>query len=627
MRSADFGIQDYSKACNGSGFYGGSYCVWLLWILTPVSNYVILEKREGDMKTITVRQWIIRYILIVILPLILTIGILFSYMITSMSNSSVVLSEKTMELYVNQLNENLNSMERILLTIYDNNMDLSYLCVSEDRNQLYMSKIAFANYLNRESIVFDRFDGLFTMIQREDELIYIDEGTQDKVSIKQEMTELAVGGELQNLASSNHWFTRKIGDKNYLMRITQNGRSYCGAWICLEPIADFLRQYCDISGAETAICDRQDKVVSQTSEKSAKLTGLVQEKQRFFWDNNGGLRYAVGYTDSAYANLKFFLFIPTNVVLREVHILEWVAGLVLLMVLGMILIFWKNMNVRIISPCMALGRAMEQIEDDAPLSLEPEPLYEYGKIQQGFNEMKSQIHHLKIQSYEQQIKEQKIHMEYLFGQMQPHFFLNALNVIYSFAEIQRYDLIQEMVMAMVRYLRYVFNNGSKPVALKEELAHIEDFITIQQIRYPDRIIYEKDIDTEIEESGVLPFLLQTFVENCIKYGLRTNQVNTIKISARRSGHQIVIVVSDTGKGFTQEEMQAINGVGEEGEENRIYKVGIRNTRQRLKLMYGDDAEILVGNRECGGAFVNIWFPENSSQRGCEGEEDESTHYR
>lgn len=579
------------------------------------------------MKKITVRQWILRYILIFILPLILTIGVLFSYMITSMSDSSVVLSEKTMELYVNQLNENLNSMERILLTIYDHNADLSYLCVSEDRNQLYMSKIAFANYLNRESIVFDRFDGLFAMIQRKDELIYIDAGTMDKEAVKLEMTGLSTGEELQKLASQNSWFTMKIGNKNYLMRITQNGSSFCGAWICLEPVADSLRRYCDIPGAETAICDRQGNVVSQTSEKSGELTENVQGKQRFVQDRNRGIRYAAGYTDSAYANLHFFLFIPTNVVLREVHILVGIASTVLLMVLGMIFVFWKKMNVRIITPCIDLGRAMEQIEESTSLSLKPEPLYEYGKIQQGFNEMKSQIHHLKIQSYEQQIREQKIHMEYLFGQMQPHFFLNALNVIYSFVEIQRYDLIQKMVLAMVRYLRYVFNNGSKPVALKEELAHIEDFIMIQQIRYPDRIIYEKEVDPEIEESGVLPFLLQTFVENCIKYGLKADQINTIRISARRSGHQIIIVVSDTGKGFTEEEMQEINGEEGMGEENRIYKVGIRNTRQRLELMYGKDAEIFVGNREGGGAIVTIRFPENNSRETEQGEEDESTHCR
>lgn len=578
------------------------------------------------MKKMTVRQWIIRYILIFILPLILTIGILFSYMITSMSNSSVVLSEKTMELYVNQLNENLNSMERILLTIYDNNTDLSYLCVSGDQNQLYMSKIAFANYLNREAIVFDRFDGLFTMIQREDELIYIDAGTRDKDSVRQEMQKLAAEGELQKLALSSSWFTRKISDRNYLLRITQNGSSFCGAFLCMEPIADFLRRYCDIPGAETAICDRQGRVVSQTSEKSGELTGMFQEQQRFLRDRNQGIRYAVGHTESVYANLKFFLFIPTNVVLREVHILVGIAFIVLLLVFCMIVVFWKNMNVRIITPCMDLGRAMEQIEEEAPLCLKPEPLYEYGKIQQGFNEMKSQIHHLKIQSYEQQIREQKIHMEYLFGQMQPHFFLNALNVIYSFVEIQRYDLIQKMVLAMVRYLRYVFNNGSKPVALKEELAHMEDFITIQQIRYPDRIIYEKEVDPEIEESGVLPFLLQTFVENCIKYGLKTDQINTIRISARRSGHQIIIVVSDTGKGFTEKEMQEINEGGGDGGENRVYKVGIKNTRQRLELMYGDDADISVGNGENGGAFVTICFPE-SSREDCRGEEDEGTDCR
>lgn len=559
------------------------------------------------MKKETVRRWIIQYIAVFLLPLMAVIGMLFSYMIKSMSNSSISLLEKTMELFVNQLEENLGSMERILLTVYDNNMDLSYLCVSEDRNQLNMSKIAYSNFLGRQALVADRFDGLFTIVQREDELIYIDAGKQGKDKVKEEIARLAEADGLKELAASHAWFAHEIEGEGYLMRITQNGKSYCGAWICLKPMAGFLQQYSNFKETEVAVCDIRGNTVSQTSEKGGSLARKCMQDSQPARNRLRHTSYVIGRAESPYAHLQFLLFVPARAILLEVHILEGIACLVFALVLALVYLFWRRMKVKIIVPCTRLGEAMEQVESEKPLLLTSEPLYEFGQIQQGFNEMKVQIRNLKIQGYEQKIREQNIHMQYLFSQIQPHFFLNALNVIYSFAEIERYDLIQKMVMAMVRYLRYVFNNGSKPVALKDELSHVEDFITIQQIRYPDRIVYEKEIDPGTEETGILPFLLQTFVENCIKYGLKEDGINRICISVKKAEGRIVITVSDTGKGFTEEELCSINSRDENSD--TVQKLGIRNTRQRLKLAYGDSAEITAENGKQGGAVVRISFPD------------------
>ena len=182
----------------------------------------------------TVRSWIARYIAAFILPLFIVIFILFSYMISGLSSRSVELTQKTMQLYISQLEESMRNMERILSVLYDSNIDLSYLCVSVDDNQMYMSKIAFANYLNREILVCDRFDGMFVVVKREQEDIYIDAGSRGNNLVKAEILNMI--DEKDGLQESflRSWNIVQVDGQYFMLRLVRNGNNYCGAWICLN---------------------------------------------------------------------------------------------------------------------------------------------------------------------------------------------------------------------------------------------------------------------------------------------------------------------------------------------------------------------------------------------------------
>lgn len=366
-----------------------------------------------------------------------------------------------------------------------------------------------------------------------------------------------------------------------------------------------MEKACDILEAQAVVTNSQGDTVSSTVQEASRLL-QAHSGESIFVSDGMGRDYAV--VDARMSNdiLHFYLFVPASILLKDVGMLKIIFSAAVLFVGSLLIIFWKKMKERIIWPCVELSKAMEGIETGQLLEVRQEEILEFKQMRQGFNRMKGQIHELTIQSYEQRLKEQKIHMQYLFGQIQPHFFLNTLNVLYSFAEIERYDLIQQLVLAMVRYLRYIFNNGSKPVKLKEELSHVEDFITIQQLRYPDKILFCKEIESGMEEVGILPCLLQTFVENSIKYGLQEEGTSEICIKVTLQEEKVGITISDTGRGFSDEEIIVINE--ESDNDNGVYKIGIRNTRQRLRLLYGDDAVIRVGNKPESGAVVYICFP-------------------
>ena len=81
---------------------------------------------------------------------------------------------------------------------------------------------------------------------------------------------------------------------------------------------------------------------------------------------------------------------------------------------------------------------------------------EFRMLMSTFNEMIGEIKTLKIKNYETQLQSQKVYLQYLQLQINPHFYLNALNIVYSLAEIGDFKTIQKMILALVKYLRIIF---------------------------------------------------------------------------------------------------------------------------------------------------------------------------
>ncbi len=102
-----------------------------------------------------------------------------------------------------------------------------------------------------------------------------------------------------------------------------------------------------------------------------------------------------------------------------------------------------------------------------------------------FNGMMEQIQELRIHVYEEQLNKQKAELQHLQLQINPHFFMNSLNIIYNLALVKNYALIQEMAISLVQYFRYMFRSNLTFLPLKDELQHIRNYIRIQELRFLD----------------------------------------------------------------------------------------------------------------------------------------------
>jgi hypothetical protein len=182
-------------------------------------------------------------------------------------------------------------------------------------------------------------------------------------------------------------------------------------------------------------------------------------------------------------------------------------------------------------------------------------------------------------------------------QMQPHFLFNSLNAITVIVRDRDTGTATRMLEQLGEMLRRVMrSDGPQEVTLGEELEFTLQYLTIEEMRFPDRLHPVIEVAPGLLEARVPDFLLQPLVEYAIRHGLCMRLGATLlRIEARRVGEDLIISVTDDGPGPVE------TPGGAEG-------VGLANTRARLATLYGARAEFTLTGTEAGGARASVRLP-------------------
>lgn len=185
-------------------------------------------------------------------------------------------------------------------------------------------------------------------------------------------------------------------------------------------------------------------------------------------------------------------------------------------------------------------------------------------------------------------------------QLNPHFLFNTLNAISTLILEQDTALANRMVTKLSNFLRFSLDNDPlQKITLAEELEAIGLYLGIEKVRFEDRLQLEEDIQAEARRALIPSLLLQPLVENAIKYGIaRSEDGGTLRISARVFGGELLLEMSDDGPGVDLEdgEIPGANGVG------------LRNTRERLRELYGDLHGFRLSDTAPHGLTIHIRIP-------------------
>ncbi len=248
---------------------------------------------------------------------------------------------------------------------------------------------------------------------------------------------------------------------------------------------------------------------------------------------------------------------------------------------------------------------------------------EIGKLTQNFNRMLKKIQTLIVDNYTSKIREanaqsKQRHAELraLQAQINPHFLYNTLGTISSLAMLEGVDSISRMAEALSEFFRYSIHKDEIMVTLRDELAQVERYFTIQRIRYGERISLEIDIPVSILDQSLVKLTLQPLVENACIHGLESTGQGKIKIYSRVESEKLMIMIADTGIGIGETELLKIQAALEHPESaeeaGTQYGIGLRNVQARLKLHYGTEYGLEIESEEGEGTTVILKIP---NQRG------------
>lgn len=184
-------------------------------------------------------------------------------------------------------------------------------------------------------------------------------------------------------------------------------------------------------------------------------------------------------------------------------------------------------------------------------------------------------------------------------QLNPHFLFNTLNAISTLILDGANDTANQAVSRLSDFLRYTLDNDPMSrVTLGSELDALDLYLEIEKVRFGDRLIIEKDIDDRAERALVPSLILQPLIENAIKYAITPSEEGgTLRITARVQQGTLAVQLSDTGPGL---------GNGNNGQKSS--GVGLKNTRERLQQLYGDEQAFTLAPNEPTGLTVTINLP-------------------
>ena len=184
-------------------------------------------------------------------------------------------------------------------------------------------------------------------------------------------------------------------------------------------------------------------------------------------------------------------------------------------------------------------------------------------------------------------------------QLNPHFLFNTLNAISTLILDGANKTANDSVTRLSDFLRYTLDNDPmKRVTLGSELAALDLYLEIEKVRFGDRLIIEKDIDERARKALVPSLILQPLIENAIKYAISPSEDGgTLRIRARVQHGTLALQLSDTGPGL---------GNGDNGQKSS--GVGLKNTRERLQQLYGENQAFTLAPNEPTGLAITINIP-------------------
>lgn len=296
---------------------------------------------------------------------------------------------------------------------------------------------------------------------------------------------------------------------------------------------------------------------------------------------------------------------------KQAQMLYIIAAVILIFA---VLLMSNVLSKEITKPLRSLTESMSRVEkgefDKANVDVTMQN--EIGSLGKSYNLMTERIHTLMEQNVYEQKQKRKNELKALQAQINPHFLYNTLDSIIWMSEAGQNDEVVEMTSALAKLLRQSISNNHEQVELGQEMEYVRNYLTIQKMRYQDKLEYSIQIEPSIRHVKIVKLALQPIVENAIYHGIKyKGSKGTLKISAYAEEKDVCILVEDDGIGMNEETLSRIFDSSKKSHKQN--GVGVPNVQKRLKLYYGERYGVSYESVLGTGTRAIIRIPQQGGQ--------------
>lgn len=572
------------------------------WYLICIAAGDKMSKPTSIIKKISVQMTLIVAILLAALILSNV------YSLAVVQNNAVANSKQALSYHVNNIQNNLNNASMDLLELFDTHID-SFLHYREmTSEQQYFALIELRKSMSAKVSRGGATDMFFMVIPDEDLLagfisnqIYAKEILLLSDYIKSYEFEATRG------KTRDEWLTFDIEGQAYLLKVLQYADVVFGTVVKSNTLISPMLEVAS------------DQSIYYLSNSAGDILSATSSQGTAFAEGDSTHQGYLHISQSVPEFGSITNIVEKRNVLFGLETIQWVIiGLSVVAIIVLPIIF-RSFSKNLFQPIVQLNQGAKEVERGNWDYEMPEKTVslEFNRLFKSFNSMTREIKTLKIVSYEEKLERHKAELKFLQMQLKPHFFLNAISTVSSLTFYNKNAEIRQLIDYLSNHLRYMFKGGLTQVQIIEEMQHVDNYIQMQVLRYPDRIFYMTDISEGVSTHKVPQYIIHTFVENTFKHALSHKEMLSVFIKAEQvvqDGTDFVrILIEDDGDGFPPEVVKKFSDENSTLQE-RGENIGMINIKQTLKLLYKRDDLLTICNIKPHGAQVQILIPIDSETR-------------
>lgn len=404
----------------------------------------------------------------------------------------------------------------------------------------------------------------------------------------------------------------------YNLEITP-AKEYMGTSIFLMDVGNFrniLNNAKMTANSRLLLLDQNKNIMASDGNPSSLDISQLEK-----WKNDN--RYIMQTSTLSRTGWELISIIPKKELLQELNIVQRLNITTYAVIFCLLVLFLIIFFTRILRPVKALMDFMKSYPKTGGESRFPVVYHnEIGVLAANLNKMLDEIDSLskeiqltQKQKYEIEITKNQMEISAFRNQINPHFLYNTLECISAMSIFYKAQDIAEISASLSNMFRYSVKGGDFST-IQDEISHIKEYAKIIDYRFMGKIRVVVDADERLLKQKTIKMLLQPMVENAVFHGLELKiDSGVVRVEVKMTEqNQVQYIVQDNGYGMEETQLKVLVARLRQFESQgwmareATKGIGLPNINRRIKLLYGDKADMIIYSKRGTGTTVIMTFP-------------------